>query len=77
MKKIKPIAILTVVFILITCGLVFNSCSKKNDCQHKFGEWQEEVAPTCEKDGVLAHKAGTLCYKNFDEEGKEIDDIRI
>ena len=39
---------------------------------HTFGEWVEEVAPTTESNGIMAHKDCTVCGKHFDENDEEI-----
>ena len=44
---------------------------------HTFGEWKEEVAPTTESNGIMAHKDCTVCGKHFDENGEEIADLTI
>ena len=44
---------------------------------HTFGEWKEEVAPTTESNGIMAHKDCTVCGKHFDEGGAEITDLTI
>ena len=44
---------------------------------HTFGEWKEEVAPTTDSEGVKAHKDCTVCGKHFDNDGNEIENIRI
>ena len=44
---------------------------------HTFGEWIEEVAPTTESNGIMAHKDCTVCGKHFDENGEEIADLTI
>ena len=44
---------------------------------HTFGEWKEEVAPTTESNGIMAHKDCTVCGKHFDEKGEEIADLTI
>ena len=43
---------------------------------HTFGEWKEEVAPTTESNGIMAHKDCTVCGKHFDENGEEIADLK-
>ncbi len=44
---------------------------------HTFGAWKEEVAPTTDAEGVKAHKDCTVCGKHFDNDGNEIENIRI
>lgn len=44
---------------------------------HAFGEWQEIVNPTCDTDGVKAHKQCSVCNKNFDANDVEIADLTI
>lgn len=45
--------------------------------QHTFTDLIEEVAATCEKEGVKAHKDCKICHKHFDADGNEITDLTI
>ena len=42
--------------------------------QHNFSNFNA-VAPTCEEDGVVAHKHCSVCLKNYDSEGVELSTI--
>lgn len=44
---------------------------------HRFGEWQDEIAATTEKEGIKAHKTCEECKKHFDKDDIEIEDIII
>lgn len=44
---------------------------------HNFGEWIDEVEPTCSQPGVKAHKTCSICGKNYDESDVEIADLAI
>lgn len=44
---------------------------------HNFGEWQNEIAPTTETGGVIAHKDCETCGKHFDASGAELTDLTI
>lgn len=45
--------------------------------QHTFTDLIEEVAATCEKEGVKAHKDCEICHNHFDADGNEITDLTI
>ena len=54
------------------------NCDTKKDIEaHVFGEWKQEVAPTVDDYGVMAHKDCTVCARHFDNDGNEIKDLRI
>lgn len=54
------------------------NCDAKKDIEaHVFGEWKQEVAPTVDDYGVMAHKDCTVCARHFDNDGNEIKDLRI
>ena len=56
----------------------FKNCDAKKDVEaHVFGKWMEEVAPTVEDYGVMAHKDCTVCARHFDKDGNEVKDLRI
>ena len=44
---------------------------------HKFGDMVREVSATCTAPGVKAHKTCSVCEKNFDADGVEIEDLVI
>ncbi len=44
---------------------------------HDFGEMVREVSATCTAAGVKAHKTCSVCKKNFDANGVEIEDLTI
>ena len=47
---------------------------KKN---HNYGEWIDELSPTCEKEGILAHYHCDQCDKDFDKNLNEITKLSI
>ena len=66
-------------------GVVIYSCS---NCEHSYsehiaklghnyGEWIEEIAPTTDEYGIVAHYNCINCNKNFDSNKKEIYSIYI
>ncbi len=44
---------------------------------HNFGEFMEEIAPTCSTVGRKAHKTCLDCEKHFDNAGVEIENLDI
>jgi|GEM_PF-1945559 len=44
---------------------------------HTFGEWVEGTPATCTTDGTKGYYHCSVCEKNFDAEGNEIDDFTI
>ncbi len=45
--------------------------------EHTYGDWIDETPATCTETGTKGHKECTVCHKNFDNEGTEIDDLTI
>lgn len=66
-------------------GLMLYTCSNCNHSYseavsklgHDYGEWKEEVAPTTQNYGVVAHYTCSHCNKNFDIDKKELHSIYI
>ena len=48
-----------------------------NYAPHTFGEWIPEVPATADDFGIKAHKDCIVCMKHFDEDGNEINDLKI
>ena len=44
---------------------------------HVFGEWQKEIPPTENEEGIKGHKDCAVCGKHFDKDGNEITDLKI
>ena len=44
---------------------------------HVFGEWNDEVAPTCSATGIKGYYVCSHCNKKFDKDYREIDDLTI
>lgn len=44
---------------------------------HKYGEWQETVEATTDREGTVAHRDCTSCGKHFDADGEELTDLTI
>ncbi len=61
--------------LLITMALLFllTACGEK----HQFGEWIDDVEPTCTQTGVKGHYHCTHCNKNFNVEKIEVDDADL
>jgi len=61
------------------CGAVISSTHTTYTAyaEHQFGDWIDEQPASCEAAGVKGHKVCTVCGKNFDAEGVEIEDLAI
>ncbi|MBQ7598804.1 MAG: hypothetical protein IJU56_09520 [Clostridia bacterium] len=61
------------------CGAVISSAHTDYTvyAAHQFGDWIDEQPASCEAAGVKGHKVCTVCGKNFDAEGVEIEDLAI
>lgn len=44
---------------------------------HKYGEWNEEVPATCKKTGTKGYQKCSVCGKNYDADGVEIESLVI
>lgn len=44
---------------------------------HVFGEWNDEVAPTCSATGIKGYYVCSHCNKKFDKDYQEIDDLTV
>ena len=70
-----------------TYAVYFYSCScgeKGNETfngtaysEHNYGDWIDEVAATCEKEGTLGHYTCSVCEKHFDAEHVELTSLVI
>ena len=45
--------------------------------EHSFGEWHDEVSPTCHKDGTKGYYECSHCEKKFDIDYREITDLTL
>ncbi len=48
-----------------------------NQCEHKFGDWHDEIPASCTSKGVKGHKDCSECGKHFNQTGSEILDLNI
>ncbi|WP_412031931.1 M64 family metallopeptidase [Malacoplasma muris] len=48
-----------------------------NLCEHKFGDWHDEIPASCTSKGVKGHKDCSECGKHFTQTGSEILDLNI
>lgn len=42
---------------------------------HAFGDWHEAIPATCTADGLAGYKTCSVCNKNFDENGNELQTL--
>lgn len=61
----------TMVYTCTVCG------QTRQEILHAYGNFIEEIAPTCTSNGVLAHYHCQVCGKNFDASYNEITDLSI
>jgi DNA-directed RNA polymerase subunit RPC12/RpoP len=72
-KRILFLFTIIAIFVLIGCGEKIEYID--NEDPHIYGEWIDEVKPTCESDGILGHYHCSHCGKNFDQFFNELPSI--
>ena len=72
-KRILFLFAIIAIFVLTGCGEKIEYID--NEDPHIYGEWIDEVKPTCESDGILGHYHCSHCGKNFDQFFNELPSI--